>query len=232
MTVYKSLIVALAAIILYTTHNTAPSPIIPITPATVTTEVCESKKEDITTYNTNATKGKKSNETLEVLAQEYILTKKNLIIVDKSDHNLKHYIDGKIQKEYEISIGIDEEDKGRIGDKRTPEGVFFISGKQIVDKDYTGNEKRDNIDYLFKKYLGIPLGQFGTRIMRLQEDKKESRYSTGSWKGILIHGLRFPPMTFISRTIYQTKGCIGLSIRDVQELYPQIPYKTTVIIKK
>lgn len=195
---------------------------------------CDSDNKNISSvFELNCGDGKQKNQTLEELAQEIV---ENLeaghlaIVVDKSNFSLCVYknLNGKRIKIKEFPIAIGKGGKGnkeKVGDKKTPEGVFKISEMSIVDENYMGKYKTNILVEILHKLFGLPRSPFGTRWIGLEAIPDYKGFITPEWRGIGIHGVIIPPDLLPPLTRYQTDGCVGLSIKNVQELYEMISPK-------
>jgi murein L,D-transpeptidase YafK len=135
------------------------------------------------------------------------------LLVYKSKRELMAYSKGQLIKTYKISLGKNATgDKETEGDKKTPEGVYFI------------NAKNSNSGYY--KNLGISY----PNKQDIEVSKKLGKPTGG---GIKIHGLR-NGTGFISkfqRWYDWTAGCIALTDQEVDELYNSVDVGTKIEIK-
>ncbi len=135
------------------------------------------------------------------------------IIVYKSKRELQVFLNGKLLKTYKISLGRQPfGHKEYEGDKRTPEGLYYINGKNPRSGYYKNfgisypNEK----DILHSKQINKPTGG-----------------------DIKIHGLR-NKVGFIGkfhRWFDWTLGCIALTNQEIDELYNHVKIGTPIEIK-
>jgi murein L,D-transpeptidase YafK len=140
------------------------------------------------------------------------------IIIDKlevykSKRRLLAYSNGQLVKTYKISLGRQPiGDKEFEGDKKTPEGLYFI------------NDKNPNSGY--HKNLGISY----PNNEDIQNTKLLSKSAGGDVK---IHGLR-NKTGFISkfhRWYDWTLGCIAVTDEEIDELYNAVKIGTKIEIK-
>lgn len=140
-------------------------------------------------------------------------TKINLLIVHKSKRELLAYSNGKLIKTYKISLGRHPiGHKVMEGDKKTPEGIYFIFAKNPASG--------------YHKNLGISY----PNIADVAASKKIKQPTGGDVK---IHGLR-NGLGFISkfqRCWDWTAGCIALTDEEVDELYEAVAIGTKIEIK-
>ncbi len=135
------------------------------------------------------------------------------LVVYKSKRELLVYANGKLIKNYEISLGSQPVgDKEFEGDNKTPEGLYII------------NDKNPNSGYY--KNLGISY-----------PDIDDIEYSKGLGKSpggdIKIHGIR-NRLGFIGkfhRWIDWTAGCIAVTNDEIDELYRAVKIGTPIEIK-
>lgn len=126
------------------------------------------------------------------------------LIVLKSDRKLLAYSKGELLKTYQVSLGAEPSgDKDFEGDKKTPEGIYFV------------NDKNPNSDYY--KNLGI---SYPNRADRL--NAKQLGKSVGG--DIKIHGLK-NYVGFVGKfhRLYDwTQGCIAVTDEEVDENYTRL----------
>lgn len=96
-------------------------------------------------------------------------------------------------------------DKTREGDKRTPEGVYFVEEKVPGKLDFE---------------------LYGDRAFSLNFPNPIDRLKGKTGHGIWIHGRG---RQLVSQ---DTRGCVALSAQDIKSLDGQIPFGTPVIIAK
>lgn len=157
------------------------------------------------------------------------------ILIDKSDHTLSLTWNGATLKSYHVEFGdggtLDKEIKG---DRKTPEGTFFVANKSVMNPpDY----------YLGSRWLGVGYpniedAQRGLKEGLIDKDTydeiasalKNGDMPTGDTAlggDIGIHGGSIPE--FGSNW---TWGCIGLSNKDIEDFYDFIPEGTPIVIQK
>lgn len=134
------------------------------------------------------------------------------IIVHKSKRKLFVYANGELLKTYTISLGGNPiGDKEYEGDKKTPEGIYYI------------NDKNPNSGY--HKNLGISY----PNKRDIEQAKKLSKPVGGDIK---IHGLknRTGVIGKLHRWFDWTLGCIALTNNEMDELYYSVPIGTKIEI--
>lgn len=135
------------------------------------------------------------------------------VIVIKSKRLLVLMREGEILKAYRVALG--KKPVGRktnAGDKKTPEGVYFI--------DYRNPESR------FHKSLRI---SYPNESDILNAEKSE-RTPGGD---IMIHGLpdNLKELDTLHRFSDWTDGCIAVTNSEIEEIWTLVPDGTTVEIK-
>jgi murein L,D-transpeptidase YafK len=137
----------------------------------------------------------------------------NKLIVYKTKRQLLAYSNGHLTKTYKISLGRQPiGDKEYEGDKKTPEGLYFINDK--------------NPNSVYHKNLGISYPDEN-------DIKNAKRISKPAGGDIKIHGLR-KKTGFISkfhRWFDWTLGCIALTDEEIDELYNAVKIGTPILIK-
>ncbi|MWV61971.1 L,D-transpeptidase family protein [Helicobacter saguini] len=140
-------------------------------------------------------------------------SKINKIIVHKGKRELSVYQNDTLLKTYKIALGRNPVGHKQFeGDKKTPEGEYFIDSKNPNSKFYMN--------------LGISYPNAKDRAYAASQGK-----SAGG--DIKIHGL---PNGFNGlRELFAsygdwTDGCIALFDADMYELYHAVPLKTKIII--
>lgn len=137
----------------------------------------------------------------------------DFILVSKSKRELMAYSKGELLKTYKISLGRNPiGDKEFEGDKKTPEGVYFINAKNAQSGYYKnlGISYPNNEDIAYSRKLGK---------------------STGG--DVKIHGIK-NGIGFIGkfhRWYDWTAGCIALTNEEVDELYNSVNIGTKIEIK-
>jgi murein L,D-transpeptidase YafK len=148
------------------------------------------------------------------------------IVVTKSKRSLQLYSAGKVVRTYRVALGLSPvEDKIRAGDRRTPEGEFYICLK---------NPKSQ---FFLSLGLSYPNQQHAERglseglITRAQYEqiagaikrKRQPLQNTRLGGEIFIHGNG-------SQSDW-TWGCVALDDKDIRELFGVVPVSTPVTIE-
>ena len=147
------------------------------------------------------------------------------IVVTKGKRRLKLYSAGKVVREYRIALGLSPiEDKVRAGDRRTPEGEFYICRKNSQSKFYLSLE----LSYPNKRHAerGLRDGLISrpqyNQIVAALDRKQVPPQNTHLGGELFIHGNG-------SRSDW-TWGCVALEDREIRELFDAVTVGTPVII--
>ena len=147
------------------------------------------------------------------------------IIVKKAERRLFLYDKNKLVRTYRIGLGLSPTgDKVRQGDRRTPEGDFYI---------FTKNDKSAFYLSLGVSYPNAPHARRGLRdglisksqhdaIMRALNLKRTPPQNTALGGDIYIHGH--------GATSDWTWGCVALENDDIRELFNAVSVGTPVTI--
>jgi murein L,D-transpeptidase YafK len=148
------------------------------------------------------------------------------IVVSKSKRRLILYSDGQPVRLYRVGLGTDPvNDKLRQGDRRTPEGEFYI---------FTKNERSAYYLSLGLSYPNIEDAERGLRDGLITRGQYDQIVNT-------IQRKEMPPQqTALGGEIYihgngsksdWTWGCVALEDEEIRELFDVVPIKTPVIIE-
>ena len=134
------------------------------------------------------------------------------LIVNKSEHQLLAYSEGKLLKTYSVSFGAHPiGHKEFEGDEKTPEGLYTINAKN----DKSGYHKNLGISYPNAKDIA---------------HAREIGKPAGG--NIKIHALK-NELGFINklqRWVNWTNGCIAVTNSEMDELYTAVKIGTTITI--
>jgi murein L,D-transpeptidase YafK len=158
------------------------------------------------------------------------------ILVEKKKYKLTVYINNKPAKTYPIALGQDPfKDKRKRGDRRTPEGIYYVAQKTILKKpSFLGTrwirlsypDIKDAKEGLKRKY--ISKNEYD-KIKEAIEKKQIPLQNTKLGGGIGVHGGGFNVFGRIIRN--WTQGCIALYNSDIEELYKYVDVGTIVEIR-
>lgn len=147
------------------------------------------------------------------------------IVVKKAERRLFLYDSNKLVRTYRIGLGLSPiGDKVRQGDRRTPEGDFYI---------FTKNDKSAFYLSLGISYPNAPHAERGLRdglidrsqydsIVRALKSKSTPPQNTRLGGDIYIHGR--------GASSDWTWGCVALDDRDMKELFDSVTVRTPVKI--
>ena len=148
------------------------------------------------------------------------------IVVTKNERRLELFSAGRVVRRYKIGLGLSPvEDKIRQGDRRTPEGEFYV---------FTKNDKSAFYLSIGLSYPNVEDAERGLRdklISRRQHDaivrairrKATPPQNTGLGGDIYIHGN--------GASSDWTWGCVALENADMKELFDAVSVGTPVTIK-
>ena len=157
------------------------------------------------------------------------------IHVNKAANLLNVIQDNKIIKQYSISIGRGGiGDKKKVGDKRTPVGIYYVTKLKDSDKfHYFFGLNYPNLKdgfFGYKRGL-ITIEQFNA-IKRASLNKNTPPQNTKLGGAIGIHGIgkQTKQKLLIHKNINWTEGCIAVENHEVMELRKFIKVGTLVKI--
>lgn len=153
------------------------------------------------------------------------------LIVDKSKRRLYVFSGKELMKEYKIGLGRKPIGlKLKEGDKKTPEGLYYVNEKKRGRLPSRLGSRWIRISYpnwvdalrayKRKKINKNTLDLIGKAI----KGKRIPLQNSFLGGGIGIHGDGPTPIRDF------TRGCVGLTNKDIEEIFPYIQLKTPVII--
>ena len=134
------------------------------------------------------------------------------IVVEKSHHRLSLYHHGTLLRSYLVALGEQPVgDKVRIGDHRTPEGLFRIEARNAAS--------------LYHRSLKISYPDAAHRARA-----RSLGLSPGG--DIMIHGLpaRQAWVGAAHRDFDWTEGCIAVTNEEIEEIWSVVPVGTPILI--
>jgi len=148
------------------------------------------------------------------------------IVITKSTRRLHLYSGAKLIKTYRVALGLSPvEDKIRAGDRRTPEGEFYICMKNSHSQFYLSLE----LSYPNQKHADrglrdglITRGQYN-QILSALGRKQVPPQNTRLGGELFIHGNG-------SQSDW-TWGCVALDDHEIREWFDAVPVGTPVIIE-
>jgi murein L,D-transpeptidase YafK len=148
------------------------------------------------------------------------------IVITKNKRLLRLYSDDVVVKTYRVGLGLSPvEDKVRAGDRRTPEGDFYICMKNAHSQFYLSLE----LSYPNQKHAARGLRD--GLITRAQHNQITSALNR---KRVPLQNTRLGGELFIHGRGSQsdwTWGCVALDDRDIRELFDAVPIGTPVTIE-
>lgn len=161
------------------------------------------------------------------------------IIVRKSDQTLELRLDGVTVRTYRVCLGAEPLGPKRVtGDKKTPEGDYFICYKSAASKfwrflgiSYPGEEDAQEA---FEKGM-IPLGQ-RDEILECVRNGRRPPWNTrlGGWVGIHGYPTEYSMRRWVSLLFPKphnwTDGCIAMWNFEIEELFGHVDVGTPVMI--
>jgi murein L,D-transpeptidase YafK len=158
------------------------------------------------------------------------------LVIWKSQYTLTLYKGDRPVKAYHAVFGkgFRDGDKRRTGDKRTPEGDFYIC---------TMNHSKRFYKFLGLSYPDVKHAEYGLRsrlispvdyemIKTAIEERKPPPWDTRLGGAVGIHGrmLNSEAAQYVSSVLNWTDGCIALRNADVDEIYSVVSLGTPVTI--
>jgi murein L,D-transpeptidase YafK len=147
------------------------------------------------------------------------------IVISKSDSVLVLFHDGKDVKRYPIILGAAKGDKEVEGDMKTPEGVFYICTRNPASQFHLSlGLSYPNVEDAERGLKnGLITRAEYRKIVEAIESRATPPWNTKLGGEIFIHGE--------SESLGGTLGCIALSNKDIEELYPLVKTGTKVEIR-
>jgi murein L,D-transpeptidase YafK len=139
--------------------------------------------------------------------------KADRIVIVKSERTLTLMSGGQVLKTYKVALGGDPVGpKAKVGDKKTPEGVYAIDSKNAKSR--------------FHLALHISYPNTADR-----ERARKLGVSPGG--GVEIHGLesKYAWVGSLHRQVNWTAGCIAVTNPEIDEIWPLVPVGTPVEIR-
>ncbi len=148
------------------------------------------------------------------------------LVVLKSKRRLELYSNSKLVKSYPVGLGLNPVPaKKRQGDRATPEGEYYVCGKNPNSTYYmaliVSYPNRQDAERGLDERL-INKSQY-EKILKANDSKACPPFYTALGGEIEIHGR--------GSGADWTWGCIALDDPNIEELYKTIPIGTSVIIK-
>jgi murein L,D-transpeptidase YafK len=146
------------------------------------------------------------------------------IVADKSDGKVYVYVNGALENTYDAIFGPVEGDKEVEGDKKTPEGEFYVCAVNPDSSFYLSlglsYPNREDAERGLRD--GIITKDQYDRVVRAIDGGKCPPWDTPLGGEVFIHGYSGG----------RTRGCIALSNKDMADLYEIANVRTRVIIRQ
>ena len=134
------------------------------------------------------------------------------ILVLKSAHKMELLSHGKVLETYQIALGNPKGNKEKAGDKRTPEGVYYVDAKKPHSRFYRA------------LHLSYPSAEDRARAHHFGIDPGGDIEIHGLPKGLGWLGSS-------QRLIDWTTGCIAVTNSEIDEIWDEVPVGTPVEIR-
>ena len=135
------------------------------------------------------------------------------MVLDKSDRQLTLYYRGQPVQKYGVALGKNPVgDKQRRGDGRTPEGLYYIEGRNPQSKYHLS--------------LRISYPDATHRV-------KAANRGVSPGGDIMIHGLpkAFAAVGALHRQQDWTEGCVAVTNEEIEEIWRAVPNGARILIK-
>lgn len=135
------------------------------------------------------------------------------IVVDKSDRELTLYYHGQKVQTYRVALGRNPVGaKQRRGDGRTPEGLYYIEGRNPRSQ------------YHLSLRVSYPTAEQRTRA---------ARQGVSPGGDIMIHGLprAFASVGALHRQQDWTEGCVAVTNEEIEEIWRAVPNGARILIR-
>ena len=148
------------------------------------------------------------------------------IVISKSNRQLELSAGGRVIRTYRIALGLSPtDDKEREGDRRTPEGEFYVCMKNARSQFYLslGLSYPNAEDAARGLSAGLITQAEHDRIVRAVGRRQKPPWDTALGGAIMLHGG--------GTASDWTWGCVALADADIKELFDAIPLGTPVRIE-
>lgn len=138
--------------------------------------------------------------------------KPDRIVILKSAHTMTLMSGDRVIKTYKVALGDPQGPKMQQGDKKTPEGVYFVDGK--------------NAHSLFHRALHLSYPNAADR-------ERARGLGVNPGGDIEIHGLpkQYAWMGASHRSVDWTTGCIAVTNAEIDEIWGEVKVGTAVEIR-
>jgi murein L,D-transpeptidase YafK len=134
------------------------------------------------------------------------------LVLDKSARRLTLFFRGRAVRRYSVALGSHPVgDKKRIGDGRTPEGLYYINGRNARSK------------YHLALRISYP---------HTAQQTRAAQRGVSPGGNIMIHGLprEFATVGALHRQQDWTKGCIAVTNEEIEEIWRAVPNGARILI--
>jgi murein L,D-transpeptidase YafK len=148
------------------------------------------------------------------------------LVINKSSRTLALYSANRLLKTYTIALGLNPtDDKEQQGDRRTPEGDFYICNKNEHSQFYLslGLSYPNAEDAARGLSAGLITQAQHDRIANAIKHKRQPPWDTALGGAVMLHGG--------GTGTDWTWGCVALADADIKELFDSIPLGTPVRIE-
>ena len=135
------------------------------------------------------------------------------MVLDKSERRLTMFYRGRPVRSYEVALGKNPVGpKRRRGDGRTPEGVYFIEGRNPESK----------------YHLSLRISYPAAKDREIAE-----RRGVSPGGDIMIHGLpaAFSNIGALHRQQDWTEGCVAVTNEEIEEIWRAVPTGAQILIR-
>jgi len=163
---------------------------------------------------------------------------KTLVLVDQESYKMRLYREGKLDDEFDISLGQAKGEKRVQGDNKTPKGMYFVINKHQGEftgdygKYYGGYWIKVNYPNRYDAERGVADGGVNSdqakRIAANWAARAPTLEETKLGGGIGFHGWIKEWENDGPRHL--SWGCVVMHIRDISRVYDRIPEGSMVVI--
>ncbi len=135
------------------------------------------------------------------------------LVLDKSDRRLTLFRRGEAVETYAVALGKNPVGaKQRLGDGRTPEGLYYIEGRNPESK------------YHLSLRISYP---------NIADRRRATRIGAATGGDIMIHGLPkgFATIGALHRQQDWTEGCIAVTNQEIEEIWRAVPNGAWILIR-
>ena len=135
------------------------------------------------------------------------------MVLDKSDRKLTLFYRGEQVYQYDVALGKNPVgDKVRRGDGKTPEGLYFIEGRNPQSK------------YHLSLRVSYPTAE---------QRERAAKKGVSPGGDIMLHGLppAFASVGALHRQQDWTEGCVALTNEEIEEIWRGVPNGARILIR-